>query len=695
MDEKDKPKVGRPSNKELLAKAHAQSLADFDRAWSAQRDVREACRQERRFVSVPGAQWEGPLGEQFERRPKFEVNKCRRAVIRVYSEYRANRIDATFQPRDGARGPAVDKLADTCAGVHRADESDSGADEAYDNGFDEAVSGGMGAWRLCARYEDEYDDENDRQRIAIEPIVDADQCVYFDIDAKRQDKRDATQCWVLTEYSHEAFRDEFGHDPTSWPANVQARQGFDWYKPKTVYVAEHYKVETVKVRVQVWRGLDGRKIKAEFREARNDEEEDAWINCETGEVVDPAALKVQGFKRLSEKKVDRKRVRKYIESGLQVEEDCGYIAGTEIPIVPVYGLRWYVDGIERFQGLSRVAMDAQRLANMVRSKLGEIAAKASVKKPIFTPDQMKGHQHLWETDSVKNYSYLLINPIYDAAGQMAASGPVGYLEPPDIPPALAALAQVIEQDLKDLLGEQQAEEIRANVSGDAVDMVQQRLDMLTFIYVSNFAKAKRRSAEVWLGMARELYAERGRRLKVVTSQGEVSAAEVQSKELLDPSTHETYLENDLSRAYFDVQVDVGPSSSSLRRSLVRAATTLRPMTQDPTMGAVLEYLTLSNIEGEGLAEVREWSRKTLVRMGVLRPTDEEAQQMAEEAANAQPDAQQQYLLAEADKAKAVAGKTRADTALSMAKTELTQAQAAETLADIGRAGGEQVTGDGL
>lgn len=677
---------GRPSNAEKLAEVHKASLAAFDLSWSAAKEVREQCTAERRFYSVPGAQWEGPLGEQFAEKPKLEVNKCHLAVIRIFNEYRNNRIGVAFEPKDGVAGPDVDKLTDTCAGLLRADEKDSAAEEAFDNAFEEAVGGGMGAWRLRARYEDELDDENDRQRIAFEPIPDADQCVFFDVDCKRQDKSDAKEAWVLTGYSYAAFRDEFGHDPTTWPKGWNLGRSFDWCTPKTVYVAEHYKVEHVSQKLQVWEHTTtGEKVKAEWIE---EDGEGAWRDTVTGDEVVPAAMRAQGYKKKADKVVKRKRVRKCIESGLRVEEDCGYIAGSEIPIVVAYGKRWFVDGIERCQGHTRTAHDAQRLANMLRSKVAEIAVQSSVEKPILTPEQIKGHVGLWQNDSTANYPYLLVNPITDATGQQIVSGPVGYTKAPSIPPAIAALLEVAEVDLKDLLGNQQAgEEVPnvGNISGKAVELVQNRLDMQTFIYVSNFAKAVRRSGEIWLGMARELYGERGRKMKTLAADGKTTGSvQIGSVRKLGKDGRE-YVENDISRAHLDVSVDVGPSSSSQRAATVRAVTGLRALTQDPETGAALEGVALLNMEGEGLSDVREWVRKKLVRSGVMKPTPEEAQEMAAEQQGAEPDPQTVYLMAEAKKAEAEAGNVRAKTVETMASAELKQAQTEKTLAEIGRA----------
>ena len=138
--------MSRISNEQRLANVHSEALAEFDSIQSALRDERLQCLQDRRFYSIAGAQWEGPLGEQFENKPKFEVNKVALAVQRIQSEYRNNRITVKFTAKDGSNS----KLADICDGLYRADEQDSVAEEAYDNAFEEAVGGGFGAWVAVA-----------------------------------------------------------------------------------------------------------------------------------------------------------------------------------------------------------------------------------------------------------------------------------------------------------------------------------------------------------------------------------------------------------------------------------------------------------------------------------------------------------------------------------------------------------------
>lgn len=656
------------SKEQRWAEVHQEAVAEFDNIQSALRDERMQCLQDRRFYSIAGAQWEGPLQKQFENKPRFEVNKVHLAVIRIINEYRNNRITVDFISKDGTKN---DKLAEVCDGLYRADEQDSCAEEAYDNAFEEAVGGGFGAWRLRACYEDEYDPEDDRQRIRMEPIFDADSSVFFDLNAKRQDKSDARKCFVVTAMPFESYKAEYNDDPASWPKEVHQLE-FDWLTPDVVYVAEYYCIEEKNETRVTMRSLTGEEKSHSLEDLDEIEEE--------GEQSLRQFLESTGWREVKSRKVKCRKVHKYIMNGATILEDCGYIAGKNIPIIPVYGKRWFIDNVERCMGHVRLAKDPQRLKNMQLSRLGEISALSPIRKPIFTPEQVAGHQVTWAEDNIKNNPYLLLNPITDPTGQQVNAGPIGYTEPPNIPEALAALLQITEVDMQDILGNQQAgEELQPNMSGKAVELVQGRLDMQTFIYMSNMAKAMRRCGEVWLSMAQELYVEDGRRMKVVGAQDQID-----SVELMTPGMGEVgaEIQNDLSKAKFDVAVDVGPSSSSKRAATVRAITGLMTLTQDPQTLSVLTSLALMNLEGEGLSDANDYFRRQLLRQGVVKPTEQEAQELAVEAQNQQPDPQSLYFQAAAEEAAAKAKKANADTVATIADAEKTRAETAKIITDI-------------
>jgi len=656
--------MARMSKEQYLNNLHSDALAQFNDIQTALRDERLQCLQDRRFYSLAGSQWEGPLWDIYENKPRFEVNKIHLSVIRIINEYRNNRITVDYTPKPGQD----DKLAETCDGLYRADEKDSVADEAYDNAFEEAVGGGFGAWRLRNVYEDDEDEDNERQRILIEPIFDADSSVFFDLNAKRQDKSDARFAFVVTSMTRASYKEEWGDDPTDWPKIIHQYE-FDWCTPDVVYVAEYYKVEDVTETVRIFRAIDG--TEERYRQADFD--------------ADPAleeTLAAIGSQEVRQRKIKSRRVHKYIMSGGKILEDAGYIAGKEIPIVPVYGKRWFVDNVERCMGQVRLAKDAQRLKNMQLSKLGEISALSSVEKPILTPEQVTGHQVMWADDNIRNYPYLLINPITGPDGSQQVSGPVAYTRSPQIPPAMAALMQITEQDMQDILGSsQQADKMVSNISGKAIEMIQTRLDMQTFIYMSNFAKGMQRCGEIWLSMARDIYVEEGRKMKTIGPNEEIGMVELMKPMVSE--TGEVVMENDLSRAKFDVNVEVGPSSTSKRAATVRALTGMMAITDDPQTKQVLQAMAMMNMEGEGISEVRDYFRKQLVRMGVVKPTEQEQEEMMVELQGQPEDPNKIFLQAAAEEAIAKAAKARADTVKTVADAGLSRARTAETLAKTG------------
>jgi hypothetical protein len=377
----------------------------------------------------------------------------------------------------------------------------------------------------------------------------------------------------------------------------------------------------------------------------------------------------------------RKKVHKYTLSGGKVLEDHGIIAGKHIPVIPVYGKRWFIDNIERCMGHVRLAKDAQRLKNMQLSKLAEISALSSIEKPIMTPEQVAGHQMMWAEDNLKDYPYLLINPVTDQNGLEQAVGPVGYTRSAAVPPAMAGLLQLTEADMRDILGNQEAgEDMQQNLSGKAVELIQNRLDMQSFIYMSNMSKAVKRCGEIWLSMARDIFVEEGRKLKGMEKDGTPDTYELMTP-IIDQDTGELTYKNDLTRASFDVAVYVGPTSSSRRAATVRSVTGMLQLATDPETQAVLTSLAMMNMEGEGIGDIRQFFRKKLVRMGVVEPNEAEQEEMAMEAQNQQPDPNAMFLQASAMEAEAKAIKAQADAIKAQADTEYRIAQTAETKAN--------------
>ena len=100
------------------------------------------------------------------------------------------------------------------------------------------------------------------------------------------------------------------------------------------------------------------------------------------------------------------------------------------------------------------------------------------------------------------------------------------------------------------------------------------------------------------------------------------------------------------------------------------------------MAQLVMNTLVQNLDGEGMQDLSAYSRKQLVQAGVVKPTDEEAQQLADEqaaAANAPPDAATVALLAQARESDANSTKSQASAVQSLSTAELNQAKAAQAV----------------
>lgn len=221
----------------------------------------------------------------------------------------------------------------------------------------------------------------------------------------------------------------------------------------------------------------------------------------------------------------------------------------------------------------------------------------------------------------------------------------------------------------------------SGISGKAVEMIQTRVDMQSFIYMSNFAKAMKRSGEIWLSMAKDVYIEDKRKMKTIAPTGKAGIVELMQPSI-DQETGEMIMANDMASAAFDVVAEVGPSSSSKKAATVRALTGMLQMTQDPETIQVLTAMAMMNMEGEGLSDTNAYFRKKLLRMGAVKPSDEEAQELMAEMQGKPQDPNAVYLQAAAEEATAKAAQARANTVKTIADAELSRAKTVETISNV-------------
>lgn len=651
----------------------------FDRAHSPQQDVREKCIEATRFARVPGGQWEGAtsagtkLDEQFEKYPKFEINKVATELNRIISEYRNNRITVKFRPGDRE---ASEELANKLNGLFRADYEETDGGEACDNAFDDAATGGFGCFRLTSMLVNEYDPMDERQRIAIEPIYDPSRSVWFDPDAKKYDKSDAMWAFCMYSMSPDKYRAEYDKEPSSLDAGTSSWE-YEWFGNDVVYIAKYYEVRKESVDVVSYR----QPLTGEIATYDSDQIEDIWDE-----------LQQAGFQEVARRSVKRRRIYVSVVDGDGFLEKPRRIPGEHIPLIPVYGKRWFIDDIERVEGHIAKAMDPQRLYNLQVSMLADSAAQDPGQTPIVDIEQIRGLEKHWEARNKRRPAFLPLKPVRDKSGNVIAPANVsGYTQAPVLNQALAALLQQTSSDIQEVTGGSMAmQQMPSNVAQETVNNLMNRADMSSFIYLDNMAKSLKRAGEVWLSMAREVYGS-DREVRIVNEDGTDDIA-LMNAAVKDQKTGQMVALNDLSTGRYDVTVDVGPSYTARRDATVAALTSVlnTMVPQDPEAG-IIRGLIMDNMDGEGLDDYKEYNRNKLLTAGVVKPRNAKEQQIVQRAQMAsqnQPDPNMVLAQAQMVAAQAEAQKAQNETAQVQIKAfsaqqdaQLSQAQVLKTLVD--------------
>ena len=445
-------------------------------------------------------QWDdSTLGESsLQYRGQFDV--LRKAGRQIMADLRANPVQVNFVPKSESR----DDGADLLDGLYLTDDRANTSLESYDNATGEAVVCGIGAWELYTAYASNRAGV-DHQIICRRPVYEANNNCFWDPNAKRLDKSDAKYVSILNAYSPDGYEDlceelcnEASEDgkqetraekkkreklqarnPSSFAAPEQSYT-FPWIGSGNdlIYVVSFYHRRKIKDKVINFTDPLGQPL--------------VLRDSDLSEVMDE--LIADGYEIVSEREITRWEVRKYIASGERIlngkggkdgEREGEVSAGENIPVVPTYGERAFVEGEEHYEGITRLAKDPQRLRNFQLSYLADIVSRSPRPKPIFNPEQVANFEFMYEENGAdSNYPYLLQNRL-DGNGAPLPVGPVAVMPEQTIPQALMASIELSRQAVEDVANPGLPQDIAdPDLSGKAVNALTNRLDQQSIVYLS-------------------------------------------------------------------------------------------------------------------------------------------------------------------------------------------------------------------
>jgi hypothetical protein len=583
--------------------AIAEMRKRYTLASDACRDLYDQAAEDIKFVHVPGNQWDKALKQRRGDRPTYEFPKLRGHVLQVINEMRQAR------PQGKVRGVGPDDagLAEIQQGLCRNIEATSNAEDAYDIAAETAVPGGLGWWRICTDYLNDDDLEQDIRIKAVRNFA----SVKPDPAAIELDLRDARFYFVEELIPRSEFERKYGEDKLKNFDDDQACQA-DWRDKDQVRIAEYWYKTPVK------RELVGLSNGEVIDLADLGEDPDAALALMANPQPDPTTGQVAPPVTVVQRRtVDSHKVCMRLTNGHEFLTDEYEFPSKFIPIVPLWGNIYSVDGQSYWCGMVRYAKDLQRLHNVHRVAIIEAVAK-SPKAPFMVKAKwIKGFEKFWNRANAEDYPYL---PVADDADGMPQRS-----QQAEVPVALIQLAGMDNDDMKAGTGQFDASlGNRSNeTSGLAINARKQQGSTATFNYPDNLAKAMRFTYEIMGDMIPRVY-DTPRVVRILGPDGGEKWKTLY-QQVQDPETGQTHTLNDISKGKYDYTVTVGPSFATQR--METAELLANAMSQmgaaAPQFAPLMAYGIMANMDGPGLEEFQTAARKIVVQMGLLPPKEGE------------------------------------------------------------------------
>jgi len=586
--------------------------------------------------------------------PKYRINKLIHPLNQVNGRFNQNKISGKIIPTTDS---GKKEIAESMTGLMRNIEKVSKADQIYSDSFLHIASGGFSAWSMQNVFSD---DDTFEQDLRIVSIPDPFYSVWGDPSSRRFDTKDWEYGLVTRDISKRAFRKKypdaaFSDFPQSFTNHGSRRMA--WATDATVRIAEYWEVEFKKRKIFLM--SNGEVYKEDKLKLVRDE------------------LAAEGITVVKERKIEDKIVKSYISSGLEILEGPFIWPGSWIPIIPVYGYKFFLDNEFHYHGKVRFARDSQRLYEYITSSLVETIVQVP-RDPYWVSEvQAEGFEDQYSTFNTKKPPFMYYKNDPENPGPPSRTGA------PAVQSALIQQLQQADFDIQATMGEFRASLgiPEGDQSGTAINQLQQQSDAGSFDLVNSMANAIEFTWETGLDVIAKIY-DSQRQVRILDSEDKEEVIEI-NKTVIDTQTGEAVILNDLSVGKYDVTITVGPASKTQRQEHFQLIRSIIEF--DPALAAISSDVWLELIDSPKVDKlVKRW-RKIKIAEGVIEPNDEEKEEIAKEQANTPPDPNaeiQQQTLMEQLRGLALSNeKAAAEIQESVKKAEKTQAEVGKILAE--------------
>lgn len=602
-----------------------EALARFREAEEAEHENREAAANDLRMLAGGLGQWDpedvrartaGPY-----KRPCITVNKLRGPVFSIVNEGRQNRPGPKVS---AVSGGADEDVAEVAEGMLRHIDYASGADAAYDTGYEYAVSSSFGAWRYTTEY---VRGSVDKKEIRVVRIADPSG-VYFDPYCQEVDCSDAGYAFVRRRISAKDFEKKYPKAQAVSVAFGDDSADAFWFDKDGLILAEYWRVEKKKRKLQEW--SDGVTRYEDDKKAHKDKPKGATV--------------------VDEREEDVPTIKMYLINGVEVLEESEW-PGRWIPIVPVWGPELYVGGRRMVFSAIRDALDPQKMLNYAETINAETMALAPRPKWVGWIGQFKSKFQDWISANTSNKPFLEVDVPSDPLAPKEFPHYQTF-EPPT--QSLNMAAERASQNIQALTGvyDESLGKARGDQSGRAISALQKAGDIGNYHYSDNFIRALKHGYSIVLDLIPKIY-DTEREERIIGADGVGKVIKV-NQPFIDPKTGQikTLM---LDAGDYDVTVSVGPNYDSQREQakdfanlLVKEAPQIMPQVIDlliklqhlgPIGDQMAERLTAPQYRKDGqqdpAAMAQQFQQMQVAHQQLLQVAQEQKQKLDTDAVKMQ------------------------------------------------------------